>query len=85
MKGKKGEERVKSEEKDMEVAIAATWEKGGEKWLWGKTYMRHKRKEVYKKMEEWIEKNNESLIIINGDFNAKYRKGNKQEKRQNDK
>lgn len=59
------------EEQGNDETLAAIWRKGEEKWLWGITYMRHKRKENYRIMEEWIEKGRDRIIIINGDFNAR--------------
>ena len=71
--GVKKELKLKIEwmEKTTDEAIAARWRTGNEDWLWGITYMRHHKKENFKVMEEWIEKNKEGITVLNGDFNAR--------------
>lgn len=66
---------VKWEEEDNEESVAATWKKAAEKWLWGITYMRHKKEENYELMIKWIDKYRDRIIIINGDFNARTARG----------
>lgn len=58
-------------EEESEEALAASWKREGEKWIWGVTYMRHKRKENFEIMGAWMDKNKDGIIIINGDFNAR--------------
>lgn len=61
------------------------WENEEEKWIWSITYMRHKRKENYEMIGNWIEGNKDNIIIIRRDFNARKRKkrdfGMQEEKR----
>ena len=65
------EVEIEWEEEMTEETLAAKWKKDNETWLWGITYMRHSKKENYKVMEEWMERNREGITILNGDFNAR--------------
>ena len=65
------EVEIEWEEEMTEETLAAKWKRDNETWLWGITYMRHSKKENYKVMEEWMERNREGITILNGDFNAR--------------